>query len=110
MFVAGFDPALTGAATEIYSIYIGGTHWDEAYAIAVAPDGSIWLAGGTYSPDIWIQGSPYQGVYGGDGDALVVVLRHEDDGGRGYVELDDRCGFDSVEVGEVIVDEHDVGG
>jgi hypothetical protein len=74
MFVAGFDPALTGAATEIYSIYIGGTHWDEAYAIAVAPDGSIWLAGGTFSPDIWIQGSPYQGVYGGDGDAYVAHI------------------------------------
>jgi Beta-propeller repeat len=74
MFVAGFDPALTGAATEIYSIYIGGTHWDEAYAIAVAPDGSIWLAGGTFSPDIWIQGNPYQGLYGGDGDAYVAHI------------------------------------
>lgn len=74
MFVAGFDPALSGAATEIYSIYIGGTHWDEAYGVAVAPDGSIWLAGGTYSPDIWIQGNPYQGLYGGDGDAYVAHI------------------------------------
>jgi hypothetical protein len=72
MFVAGFDPALSGSATEIYSIYIGGTRWDEAFGIAVASDGSIWLAGGTYSPDIWIQGNPYQGVYGGDGDAYVA--------------------------------------
>jgi hypothetical protein len=74
MFVAGFDPANTGAATKIYSIYIGGTHWDEAYGIAWAPDGTIWLAGGTYSPDIWIQGNAYQGLYGGDGDAYIAHI------------------------------------
>jgi hypothetical protein len=75
MFVAGFDPANTTTATEIYSIYIGGTHWDEAYGVAVAPDGTIWLAGATYSPDIWITGSPtYQSRYGGDGDAYVAHI------------------------------------
>ena len=73
MFVAGFDAALSGKATEIYSIYLGGTHWDEAFAIATAPDGTIWLAGGTYSPDIWIQGNAYQGTYGGDGDAYAAA-------------------------------------
>ncbi len=62
MFVAGFDPSNTTTATEIYSIYIGGTHWDEAYGVALAQDGTIWLAGATYSPDIWIKGNPtYQG-------------------------------------------------
>ena len=41
----------------------------------MAPDGTIWLAGGTYSPDIWITGSPtYQGQYGGDGDAYVAHI------------------------------------
>jgi hypothetical protein len=74
MFLAVFDPSKSGTATEIYSMYIGGTHWDEAYAIAVAPDGTAWLAGGTYSPDIWIEGNPYQGTYGGDGDAYLVHL------------------------------------
>jgi len=75
MFVAGFDPSQSGAATKIYSIYIGGTHWDEAYGVAVAPDGTIWLAGGTFSPDIWITGSPtFQGQYGGAGDAYVAHI------------------------------------
>jgi hypothetical protein len=75
MFVAALDPAKTTTATLIYSIYIGGTHWDEAYGVALAPDGTIWLAGATYSPDIWIKGSPaYQGKYGGDGDAYVAHL------------------------------------
>jgi hypothetical protein len=75
MFVAGFDPSKSGTATKIYSIYIGGTRWDEAYGVAAAPDGTIWLAGGTFSPDIWILGSPtFQGQYGGDGDAYVAHI------------------------------------
>jgi Beta-propeller repeat len=74
MFVAGFKPSNTGSATELYSIYIGGTHWDDAYGVAVAPDGTIWLAGATYSPDIWIQGNAYQGFYGGDGDAYIAHI------------------------------------
>jgi hypothetical protein len=74
MFIAAFDPSASGSATEHYSIYIGGTHWDEAYGIAVAPDGTVWLAGGTYSPDIWVQGNPYQGAYGGDGDAYIAHI------------------------------------
>ena len=74
MFIAAFNPALSGSATKIYSIYIGGTHWDEAYGIAVAADGTIWLAGGTYSPDIWIAGNSYQGSYAGDGDAYIAHI------------------------------------
>ncbi|MBV9768447.1 MAG: hypothetical protein JOZ32_02650 [Bryobacterales bacterium] len=74
MFIAAFDPSKSGTATKIYSIYIGGTRWDEAFGIAVAADGTIWLAGGTYSPDIWIMGSPYQGLYGGDGDAYIAHI------------------------------------
>jgi hypothetical protein len=79
MFVAGFDPSKSGTATQIYSIYIGGTHWDEAFGMALAPDGTIWLAGGTFSPDIWIQGSasqghPYQGLYGGAGDGYLAHI------------------------------------
>ena len=79
MFIAAFDPSASGTATLHYSIYIGGTHFDEAFGIAVAPDGTIWLAGGTQSPDIWIQGSategqPYQGQYGGDEDAYIAHI------------------------------------
>lgn len=76
MFVAGFDPSKSGSASEIYAIYIGGTHWEDAYAIALAPDGTLWIAGGTFSPDIWITGGQgvYQGKYGGDGDAYFAHI------------------------------------
>lgn len=79
MFIAGFNGSGSGTASLLYSIYIGGTHYDEAYGIAAAPDGTVWLAGCTFSPDIWIQGSssqgqPYQGTYGGSGDAYVAHI------------------------------------
>jgi hypothetical protein len=74
MFIAGFDALNTGSATNIYSIYIGGTQYDEAYGLAIAPDGTLWLAGGTYSSDIWIQGNAFQGLYGGDGDAYIAHI------------------------------------
>lgn len=74
MFIAAFDPTASGAATEHYSIYIGGTHWDEAYGLAVLPDGTVWLAGGTYSPDIWIQGNAYQGSFGGGADGYIAHI------------------------------------
>ena len=75
MFIAGFDPSQSGTASEVYSTYIGGTHWDEAFGVAAAPDGTVWLAGGTFSPDIWIAGNPYQGSYGGDGDAYIARVK-----------------------------------
>jgi len=74
MFIAVFDATQSGSATEHYSIYIGGTHWDEAYGIAVALDGTFWVAGGTYSPDIWRTGTAYQYNYGGDGDAYIAHI------------------------------------
>ncbi len=74
MFMAVFDPSGSGTNTKSYAIYIGGTHWDEAYGIALAPDGTAWLAGGTFSPDIWIQGPAYQGLYSGDGDAYIAHI------------------------------------
>jgi hypothetical protein len=74
MFLAVFDPSGSGSNTKSYAIYIGGTSWDEAYGIALAPDGTAWLAGGTFSPDIWIQGPAYQGLYSGDGDAYIAHI------------------------------------
>jgi Beta-propeller repeat len=74
MFLADFDVLGSGTSSFVYAIYIGGTHWDEAYGIAAAPDGTIWLAAGTYSPDIWIQGDVFQAHYGGNGDGYVAHI------------------------------------
>ena len=73
MFVAGFDPSQSGSATLVYSSYLGGTGWDTGRGIAVASDGTLWIAGGTYSFDAPLA-NPYQNSYRGAGDAYVAHL------------------------------------
>jgi hypothetical protein len=73
VFVAGFDPSQSGSATLIYSSFLGGSSWDTGRAIAVAADGTLWVAGGTYSFDIPVVNN-YQSFYHGGGDAYVAHL------------------------------------
>lgn len=72
MFVAGFDPSLSGSATLIYSTYLGGTGWDIGRGIAVAADGTLWVVGGTSSVDINVIGPCFQCNYPGGGDAYIA--------------------------------------
>ncbi|HUA20451.1 MAG TPA: SBBP repeat-containing protein [Bryobacteraceae bacterium] len=74
MFVAGYDPSQTGSATLVYCIYIGGTHFDIASGLAVAADGSLWLAGTTYSPDIWMVGNSYEPLSNGTGKGYIAHI------------------------------------
>lgn len=71
MFIAGFDPSQSGTATLIYSTYLGGSSFDTGRGIAVAADGTVWIAGGTYSFDIPLQ-NPYQNRYLGGGDGYIA--------------------------------------
>lgn len=73
MFIAGFDPSQSGTATLIYSTYLGGQAWDTGRGIALAADGTVWIAGGTYSFDIPTQ-NPYQNRYLGGGDGYVAHM------------------------------------
>jgi hypothetical protein len=74
IFVTGIDPSRVGADTRVYSTYLGGTGFDTGRSIAVAPDGTLWVAGGSYSFDARIVGNSYQPGYGGGGDAYVAHL------------------------------------
>ncbi|HUJ49436.1 MAG TPA: SBBP repeat-containing protein [Bryobacteraceae bacterium] len=71
MFVAGFDPSQSGTSSLIYSSYLGGSNWDTGRGIAVASDGTLWIAGGTYSYDAPVHNG-YQPNYRGSGDAYVA--------------------------------------
>lgn len=73
-FVAMYDPSLSGTATLVYSSYLGGSGWDIGRAIALAEDGTVWIAGGTYSYDLPMRGDSRQPVYRGEGDAFVAHL------------------------------------
>ena len=73
MFVAGFDPSQSGTNSLIYSSYLGGTNWDTGRGIAVASDGTLWIAGGTYSFDIPVVNA-YQSNYHTGGDAYIAHI------------------------------------
>ncbi len=73
-FVAMFDPSLSEAATRVYSTYLGGGGWDLGRAIALAADGTVWVAGGTYSSNFPKKGTAYQPSYQSDGDAFLAHI------------------------------------
>ena len=51
-FVMKFDTSAAGAASLLYSTYLGGTHaGDVAYGVAVGPTGDIYLTGRTDAAD-----------------------------------------------------------
>ena len=55
-----------------YSTYLGGSNIDSGNGIAVAPDGSAFIAGGTFSDDFPTE-HPLQS-YAGAGDAFVAKI------------------------------------
>jgi uncharacterized repeat protein (TIGR01451 family) len=68
-----FVTSLNATGTEIvYSTYLGGGNDDVAQAIAVAPDGSIFLTGESFSGDFPVEGT--LAANAGGGDVIVVQL------------------------------------
>ena len=57
-----------------YSTYLGGGGSDVARALALAPDGSVYIAGTTYSGDFPVTGGAYNGASSGGGDGFLVKL------------------------------------
>jgi len=74
IFVAAYKPSLSGSASLVYSTYLGESGWEIGRAIALAPDGTVWIAGGTYSYNFPMKGNSYQKVYRGEGDAFVAHI------------------------------------
>jgi hypothetical protein len=60
-FVAKLNPAASGAASLVYSTFLGGSDNDAGFAIALDDAGNPYVAGGTSSPDFPATASAYQG-------------------------------------------------
>jgi hypothetical protein len=55
----------------LWSTFLGGNNWEEAWGIAAASDGSCYITGFTYSPDFPTQHA-YNSTIGNWGDAFLV--------------------------------------
>ncbi len=73
VFVARLDPAQSGAASLIYSTYIGGGGHETGYDIAVDSSGRAHVTGRTASPN-FPSVAAFQNEIGGNLDAFVLRL------------------------------------
>jgi hypothetical protein len=62
-----------GADLELCT-YLGGSVGDAVEGIAIAPDGRVFVSGGTFSDDFTVTAGAYQGTHGGELDGFLAVL------------------------------------
>ena len=74
IFITGIDLTQAGPNTAFYSSYLGGSGWENGRGIAAAPDGTLWVVGGTYSFDAPVVGASYQTHVNGGGDAYIAHI------------------------------------
>lgn len=70
-FVARFDVF----GTLIYSTYLGGERTDSARAVALGPNGSIWVAMNTLSPGLPVSGNAFNPEYWSGGDVYLARMQ-----------------------------------
>ena len=78
-FISEFDPAQSGAASLVFSTFLGASGQDLPHTIAVDPAGNIYVAGVTYSNDFPTTPLSYKPFYGhdgtaGDGDGFMTEI------------------------------------
>src|SRR4029079_8184456 len=74
-FVAEINPAASGAASLVFSTYIGGSDIDQGFGITRDGTGNLYITGRALSGDCPPAGTPFQSSHGGGGyDAFVAKL------------------------------------
>ena len=73
VFVAKLDLSKSGAASLVYSTYVGGAGHESGYGIDVDAQGNAYVTGKTVSPDFPMV-SPIQAAIGGNSDAFAFRL------------------------------------
>ena len=103
-FVAGFDSSQANTATLIYSTYLGGVVSETGRGIAAAPDGTIWVVGGTYSSDFPLTGYSYKPVYQPGGDAYMAQINPGIGGSGGLLYASFLGGSGTEEAKKILID------
>jgi hypothetical protein len=65
--------AADGSEIEI-ATYLGGTLGDAVEGIAIAPDGRVYVSGGSFSANFPLGNDPYQAIAAGNLEAFVAIL------------------------------------
>jgi hypothetical protein len=73
-FVAQLDPRSPGAASLLFSTYLGGYDGDRAMALALDPAGAVYVGGGTLSRDFPLTGDAVQPDLVRPQDAFVARI------------------------------------
>ena len=100
-FITVLDTVQGGAP--VYSTFLGGNGTDSGKAIALAPDGSVFVTGWTDSADFstgWF--APYQSSYQGRGDAFVTKVDWRLPG-LDALRYSTYLGGDDLDVGQSLV-------
>jgi hypothetical protein len=72
----GFVVQLAKDGTRLmYGSYWGGQENDLAGLIAIGRAGTVYIAGGTYSPDLMITDQAFDSTYNGDLDIYLAILK-----------------------------------
>ncbi len=79
LFIAKFNPTLTGGSSLQYATYFGGDGEDRPTAMTIDPQGFLLLAGYTTSTNFPLAGNNQTGL-GGDRDAFLVRFSTTDRG------------------------------
>ncbi|MCC6539646.1 MAG: SBBP repeat-containing protein [Bryobacterales bacterium] len=80
VFVAKFNPNVSGQDSLVWSTYFGGDLEDKATAIVLSSDGFLYLTGSTMSSNFPLAGTPAQSALQGDTDAFLVRLSRTQQG------------------------------
>ena len=78
-FVAKIDTSLSGAASLVYSTYLGGNGGDDSNSIAIDSSGNAYVTGKTGSTNFPTQ-NPFQASYLGGVEAFVTKLNSAGNG------------------------------
>ncbi len=94
----------TSSATPFYSTFLGGELDDDGRAVAVAPNGLVYMAASTESTEFPMAGFSYQGNLSGGYDLVVAVIDPSQFGTESLIYATYLGGSSSEEVRGMAVD------
>jgi hypothetical protein len=103
-FFAMIDTTQSATGTLVYATYLGGSAWEEGNAVAVARDGTAWVAGITWSYDFPLIGVSYQNANHVAGDAFLAHINPMAAGGSSLLYTTYLGGSDQDAAMRVTVD------